>query len=376
MKVLHIVENLDHGAVENWLFRMFRYAQASARPLDWTFYCQLQTPGTLEQEAKNSGAKVIHSPVPIGQKPAFMRALRTELKQGKYDVLHCHHDLVSAMYLIASIGVPLQQRIAHVHNADEALLTPSRMKKLCLREPMRRTCMTLADKIVGISNHTLDRFLHGRERREGRDLIHYYGIDPGPFIHATAHREVFRRDHGLPEDSLILLFAGRLVPEKNPAFVLEVLAALCRREPRAVGVFVGSGSEEMKIKSKVHALGLENATRFLGWRTDIPNIMCCCDWFILPRPQKPMEGFGIAVVEAQLAGLRLLLSHGIPNDPLLPGSCFRRLSLAEPADSWAVAACSLLDECAPTREEAARVLARSPMDMGRALAGLLFLYQE
>jgi glycosyltransferase involved in cell wall biosynthesis len=376
MKVLHVVENLDRGAVENWLLRMFRYSLATGRPLDWDFYCQLQKPGSLEEEARDSGARVIHSPVPMGQKPAFARALRTALKQGKYDILHCHHDLVSAMYLVASIGVPLQQRIVHVHNADEALLTPSRIKKLCLREPMRGTCIALADKIVGISNHTLDRFLHGRRRRTGRDLIHYYGIDPGPFIQATAGRVEFRRNLGLPQDSLILLFAGRLVPEKNPAFVLEVLAALRRKEPRAVAVFVGSGSEEMKLRSKTTELGLENATRFLGWRKDIPDIMCCCDWFILPRPETPMEGFGIAVVEAQLAGLRLLLSNGIPDDPLLLGSCVQRLSLAETPERWAEAACSLMSNYAPTREEAAKALSRSPMDMDRALSNLIQIHLE
>jgi hypothetical protein len=103
--------------------------------------------------------------------------------------------------------------------------------------------------------------------------------------------------------------------------------------------------------------------------------MSCCDWFILPRPEKPMEGFGIAVVEAQLAGLRLLLSLGIADDPLLPGSCARRLSLAEPAAIWAQAACSQLGQPVPGRDQAAKALAGSPMDMDRALTGLLRLYQ-
>ena len=89
-----------------------------------------------------------------------------------------------------------------------------------------------------------------------------------------------------------------------------------------------------------------------------------------------MEGFGIAVVEAQLAGLRLLLSKGIPDDPLLSGSCVRRLSLSEPATTWAQAACSQLSEDPPTRKQAAMALAGAPMDMDRALADLLHLYEQ
>jgi hypothetical protein len=102
--------------------------------------------------------------------------------------------------------------------------------------------------------------------------------------------------------------------------------------------------------------------------------MSASDLFILPRPERPMEGFGLAVVEAQLAGLRLLLSQGIPDDPLLPGACFRRLPLSVGASVWAQAAQELLYQTAPVRSEALGALRRSPMEMNRALQGLLALY--
>lgn len=376
MKVVHVVENLDRGAVENWLVRMLRHAVSSGIALDWTFYCQLQAPGSLEEEVQRLGGKVVHSPVPIGQKLSFARALRNELKQGNYEVLHCHHDLVSALYLLASVGIPFRQRLVHVHNADEAVLTASRIKKLCLREPMRRYCLALADKVVGISNHTLNTFLRGRKRRSCRDLVHYYGIEPGPFLNTNPDRVRFRADLDLLGDSLVVLFAGRLVPEKNPQFVLDVLRVLRQYEPRAVGVFVGSGSEEQALQVRVSELGLDGAVRFLGWRDDVAEIMKCSDLFILPRPEQPMEGFGIAVVEAQLAGLRLLLSKGIPDDPLLPRSCYRRLALAEGAAIWARAAQSLLEKLPPPRQAAASSLAKSPMDMDLALGDLLKVYPQ
>jgi hypothetical protein len=45
MRVVHVVENLQRGAVENWLLRMLRHARAQGRALDWTFYCALGEPG-------------------------------------------------------------------------------------------------------------------------------------------------------------------------------------------------------------------------------------------------------------------------------------------------------------------------------------------
>src|SRR5438067_6623148 len=211
-RVLHVVENLDRGAVENWLVRMFRHGKKMCFDLDWTFYCTLGREGALHSEVRALGGRIVYSPAPIGEKWAFMRALRRELKRGRYEVLHCHHDLVNAVYLAASIGLPIRRRLVHVHNADENLLTPSQWKQQFLREPMRRICLVMAYQIVGISQHTLDTFLRTRERRPGRDHVHYYGIDSSPFQKGNVDRAGFRRRLELPENALLILFAGRMVP--------------------------------------------------------------------------------------------------------------------------------------------------------------------
>jgi glycosyltransferase involved in cell wall biosynthesis len=374
LKVLHVVENLDRGAVENWLLRMLEHARNRGVSVDWTFYCILEGSGESEKRAEASGARVIHSRVPLVRKAEFTRALRQALRHDGYEILHCHHDLLSAVYLMASVAIPLRRRIVHVHNADECVPTGGRMKQDLLREPMRQTCLRMADRIVGISNHTLDTFLADRIRRPERDSVHYYGVDSAPFANSPADRAGLRRELHLAEDARILLFAGRMVPEKNPVFAVEVLDKLRRMEPHAVGLFAGSGSEEQHVLDRARELGLENAVLLLGWRTDLPEIMCCSDWFILPHPEQPVEGFGLAVVEAQLAGLRLLISPGIADDPLLPTASFQRLPLSDGANAWAQAAMELLQIASPSRDAAIAALKESPMDMDRALQGLLQLH--
>jgi glycosyltransferase involved in cell wall biosynthesis len=179
---------------------------------------------------------------------------------------------------------------------------------------------------------------------------------------------------GLREDTPILLFAGRLVHEKNPIFTVDVLVELLRIEPDVVAVFAGTGALAPVILAKAREFGVESAVRFLGWRSDIPAVMKCCDWFILPRPEHPMEGFGIAVVEAQLAGLRMLLSKGIADDPLLPTAKFRRLALSDGPKAWAAAAVALRNGAAPSPAAAVEALKDSPMDMSRAFNALMELY--
>jgi len=374
MKVLHVVEKLDRSAVENWLLRMLWYARQKNVDLDWTFYCILERPGTQDEKARALGARVIQSPIPLGNKVEFARALRKELRRGSYDVVHCHHDILSSVYLAAGLGLPIRRRIVHVHNADESIPVGTQFKQRLYREPMRQVCLRMADRIVGISNHTLDVFLAGRARRPKRDTVHYYGVDPTPFQNVTADRRDFRRQLSLPEDALILLFGGRLVPEKNPVFAVDVLAKLRFLDSRAVAVFAGSGSHEQLILERARELRLEDSVRLLGWRNDLPEIMSCSDWFILPHPEHPVEGFGLALVEEQLAGLRMLLSPGILDDALLPTACFCRLPLADGPTAWAKTAIELLQEPAPSPTAALAALRESPMDMDRALEGLLELH--
>jgi len=218
MKVLHVVENLNRGAVENWLVRMLEHARMREMEPQWNFYCALGEAGRLDEAAQSAGAEVIYSPCSLDEKIDFVRALRRTISNGSYDILHCHHDLISAVYLAASAGLPVRRRIVHIHNADEAVPTPNRFKQHLYRESLRRVCLSMADKVVGISNHTLDTFLAGRPRKIGRDVVHYYGLDTLPFEAPGLDRRQFRRELSLPEDAPILLFAGRIVPEKNPLF--------------------------------------------------------------------------------------------------------------------------------------------------------------
>jgi len=373
-KVLHVIGVLDRWSVETWLLRMLAHAKARGEALDWTFYCAFAQAGSRDDDARALGAGVVRSPVPIGEKLAFAKALRTELERGRYDVLHCHHDLISGVYLAASVGVPIGSRLVHVHNLDESVLTPNPLKQSVLRPALRRTCLSLADKIIANADHALAAFLAGHRRDPERHLVHALGLDPGPFASAHADRAGFRHSFGLAPDTPILLFAGRMTPEKNPVFAVDVLASLRRRLPEAVAVFAGAGDLEAAVSARAIELGISDAVRLLGWRDDVAEVMSASDWFILPHPHEPMEGFGIAVVEAQLAGLRLLLSLGVSDAPLLRGAAAKRLSLHEGADAWADAALDLWQAPAPSRATALAAFRASPMDLDRALDDLMAIH--
>lgn len=373
-RVIHLVEQLGQGATENWLLRMLEYGQNVGADLQWTFYCYLPTLGGLEDRARELGARVVISREPLRHYIRFGRELREELRTGDYDILHAHHDVLSGLYLSASVGLPLRRKIVHVHNTRAAILTNTSWKQQIYERVLRQACLNLADVIAGVSNPALDCFLAGRPRRPGRDVVVYSGVSAAPFIDCGPDRDKVRQQLELSTSARIVLFVGRLVDEKNPLYCLDVLSELRKVDDRVVLAVAGEGPLRHELRQRAEALDLTEHVRFLGWRDDIANIMKSADLMIVPNPDQPLEGFGLVVLEAQLAGLPLLLSPGISDDPILPTAKFRRLSISQAPREWASIAVTLMNESAPDPVAAWRALSTSPMAMDRALSNLLALY--
>jgi glycosyltransferase involved in cell wall biosynthesis len=380
LRVIHIVESLDVGAVESWLLRMLRAGKTFEKELDWTFYSVLSRPGRFDEVARALGARVINSPVELDDTISFMRHLRHSLKKGRYDVMHCHHDIVSAVYLVAALGLPIGRRIVHVHNADLHIPTGSARKAALLREPMRRLCLWLADRIVGISVYTLNNFLRGRPPVAPRDVVLYYGIDTAPFHLPPPNATAVRESLDLPDNARILLFAGRMVSYKNPLFLVDVLDEIAEDEPDAYAVFVGTGPLEDDVRQRAGTRGLTDRVRILGWRDDSVALMRISDLFVFPRVEEVsvdqgMEGLGLVVVEAQAAGLPSLLSRGIPHDAIVVTELCETLPLGAGAASWGAAAAKTLTLPRPNAETALAAIEKSNFSLDAGLRNLLALHR-
>jgi glycosyltransferase involved in cell wall biosynthesis len=376
VRLLQVVESLDTGAVENWLYRMFAASTAKGSNYHWTFFCTLETPGRLDDKVRRLGGEVIHSQYPLGEKRSFFFNLRQVIRAGHYDVLHCHHDFVSAVYLSAALGSSVRKRIVHVHNTDEGILTPSHAKQLLLKEPMRQACLRLADNIVGISNETLNRFTHRTAPKPGRDRVVYYGIDTTPFHQEICTREQFRLSLGLAPNARVLLFTGRMAPLKNPCFVVEVLAELVGKNPDAVAVFAGAGELERRVSELAEQKGLADKVRVLGWRDDTAVLMRLCDLLVFPRLEEPKEGLGLVLVEAQAAGLPVLASPSMTDDVQVIPELFTILPLVSGPYAWAEAASRILSSQQLSRELCVQRVESSHFSLDAGIANLLALYAD
>jgi len=374
IRVLHIVESLDHQAVENWLLRVFRVASRDYPEYHWTFFCVLGKKGRLDDEARGLGAEVIHSRYEIGEKRHFLLGLREVMKRGRYDVLHCHHDIMSAAYLAAAAGLPFRKRIVHLHNTSLDLPTPSRLKADLAREPMRQMCLRMADQIVGISGAALDSLLAGHQRDPLRHRVVHYAVDTDRFAAARPDREGFRRPLDLDPQVKIMLFAGRLVGYKNPLFVLEILERLKAAGENVAAVFAGAGELELEIHECAKKKSLEDCVRLIGFRDDVPELMRSSDVLLWPSREHMKEGLGLGIVEAQSAGLPIVMSESVPAEATIVPELVRVLSLSAGPEVWARTALGLMNDPRPGFAESRARVESSSFSMAQGVANLMALY--
>ena len=355
---------------------MFTAAAVKYPEYHWTFFCTLGKPGRLDEKVRQLGGEVIYSRHGLGEKRAFLRNLRTSIRDGQYDILHCHHDFVSAVYLCASLGIKMRKRIVHVHNTDASIQTPSAVKQFLLKEPMRQTCLHLADNIVGISREALDHFTHGATAKPGRDRVVYYGIDTAKFRKHVPTREQFRLHLGFSPNAKLLLFAGRMTGLKNPLFVVEIMTQLAETDPNVVALFAGSGPLEATVLELAEKYQIAKRVRVLGWRDDVATIMRLSDLLIFPRLEKPKEGLGLVLVEAQAAGLPILASHSITEDVQVIPELFEILPLAAGPKAWAQAVLKVLSRAKVCQQTILSRVESSPFGLDQGVSSLMALYDS
>ena len=372
MKIIHIVENLNKGAVENWIVNVFIESLKTKPDWEWTFYCMLGEAGRLDEQVKAAGGKIIYAPCTISNKIPFLKALRKTLKLGSYDIIHSHHDYLSGFYLLASFGIKFKKRILHIHNTDAALPIGNKLLHNFLLKPFRQLGFYFSDIIVGISKDTLQQFIQFSTTAKKKSTLLYCGIEMDRFNEQTDSL-LFKKNLNIPEHSKILLFSGRMNEIKNPVFVVDILNEILKTHSNYFVLFVGEGDVIIGVKAKAQQLKIDNNIRYLGWRTDVPQIMQCSDVFVYPRVEFPKEGLGLVIVEAQTAGLPMALSNGIVPDAIEIAELANFIPLQNNPSEWAGIITNIKKTITPA--EALKKMQQSKFALPIATQNLIHLYE-
>lgn len=127
------------------------------------------------------------------------------------------------------------------------------------------------------------------------------GVDVDKFNPAYRSMQ-YRRNLGVSDDTPIVLWVGRLVPEKRPDIFVNVVRRLHSRGHKFHALVVGAGPCEPEIKT------LPNTT-FAGWMNadQLSTVYASSDVFLFPSA---VETFGNVTLEAAASGLPVVVEAG------------------------------------------------------------------
>jgi glycosyltransferase involved in cell wall biosynthesis len=228
------------------------------------------------------------------------------------DLVHCH-DWMTALAGIAlrsRLGVPM---VLTVHLAQ---MSPVNLA-------LENLGLSRADSVI-VNSHSVAEEIAARGVARTRPVVIPNGVDLARF----------RPSPGTQAGRMIL-FVGRLVPQKGVDVLLHAFAALLRRCPGLRLVIAGDGFQRLYLERLSRHLGLPPHVEFPGWQAGpaLTRLYQAAEMVVVPSMYEP---FGLVALEAmacarptvaaRAGGLAEIISDGSTGYLFPPGD---HLALAQ-----------------------------------------------
>jgi glycosyltransferase involved in cell wall biosynthesis len=293
LRVLHLVDSLNIGGTENQMAGVALRMQQKGDRI--TVGC-LRAEGPLLQVLQRAGIPVVEfrkektllSVNGVRQLLHLMAFLG-----GRFDVVHAH-DLWSTL-----LGVPAA-RLARVpviissrrYLADLEWYTP-------LRNRVVRFLYTLSTRVLVNSQAVRQQLVTRDQVAPEKVRVVYNAVDVERFT------GLWRRKNTLlpmvaERSRVVAVLANMYSRVKGHDCLISAARIVCQSEPDVVFLLIGDGPERPRLEAQTRDAGLEKNIVFIGQRTDIPELLACCDLSVLPSDN---EAFPNALVESMSSGL-------------------------------------------------------------------------
>jgi glycosyltransferase involved in cell wall biosynthesis len=310
IRVFHLVTALNIGGTENQM------VQAALRQhklgYQVTVGC-LRAEGPLLPVLKEAGIPVVE----FRKRKTFLSLhgarqllrLAVFLRSGRFGVLHAH-DLwanllgVPAGWLVRTPVIVSSRR----YLADLEWYTPWRNKLI-------RFIYRLSTRVV-VNSRAVWETLVGRDGVAPEKIrVVYNAVDVERFT--ATRQEKQRLLLNISERSkLVAVLANMYSPVKGHACLISAARNVCQVEPETIFLLIGDGPERPGLESQVKDARLEKNVVFLGRRTDVPELLACCDLSVLPSEA---EGLSNARLESMSAGLPVVATSVGGNKEVIEG---------------------------------------------------------
>jgi glycosyltransferase involved in cell wall biosynthesis len=169
--------------------------------------------------------------------------------------------------------------------------------------------MKMPNVVISNSNHTTKRLLQAGMKKQIVTVP--LGVDVETLFAVAPH-----------EQKSDVIFAGRLLPNKNVQLLIQAVKLVKRTKPDVRCLIVGNGPERTRLEQLVAELKLENNITFYNFLEDhneLYALMKSSKMFVLPSVR---EGFSLVSIEANACGIPVITTsheHNAARELIIEG---------------------------------------------------------
>jgi glycosyltransferase involved in cell wall biosynthesis len=298
IKVLNLIETSGPGGAENVLINLVtRLDTTRFQPL----VC-LRKRGWLPGELRRLDIPTVIVPQSHSLDIQWIFRVRRLVRKHAIQILHSHEFAMNVHTSLLSVlsGVP---SVATVHGKN---YYPELWRRRAAYRFVART-----SQLVAVSAD-IHEFLVRRVGIPGRQILTIVnGIDTSLYAPQSAMQHRLKSELQAFDGYHIVATVGSLYAIKGHSYLLDAARLVIAKHPKTLFLLIGRGPLRDELERHSLELGLRHHVRFLGFRTDIPDLLRAADTFVLPSLS---EGLPLSMLEAMAAGKPAIATNvgGVP----------------------------------------------------------------
>ncbi len=361
VRVLWLIKGLGPGGAEGLLVTFARVADLEGLRIDVAYVRPDKT--QLVPDLASLGVSAHCLGAEGGSWPLSLRRL---LLKGGFDVVHAHSPLMAGVARLVAQTLPRNRRPA-----------------VASTEHNEWGSYGLRTRLLNAVTAPLDDHRWAVSRRvrasmwpwvgKGSEVL-VQGIEFDRFLPGPEARARVRRDLGIPDDAVIAVTVANLRRPKDYPNLLRASRAAIDEVPNLFVLALGQGPLKDEIERLHQEMHLGNRVQFLGFRTDVADVLAASDMFVIASAH---EGGPLSLIEAMRVGLPAVATDvGFVSDAIQDGVHGLIVPTGDSA-SLARALVSLAREPERRRRlgEAARA-ASDQFDVRRAVGRQVAIYRD
>ena len=270
----------------------------------------------LDQDRKKYGIQIHQvdlerSPYSPKNYKAYKQVVNI-IRENKIEYIHCNTPIGGLLGSLAGKKCKVKKVIYQAHGFHFYGGAPK--KNWLIYYPIEKWLAHYTDVLITINSADFKLAKSKLKlRRNGKVCyVHGVGIDLSKYIDLDDIRKKMRTKMNLNDSDVALISVGELNANKNNRIIIEAIEKL---ENEKIHYFLcGEGALEKELKELAEKKGVLDQVHFLGYRTDVKELLQAADVFVMPSIR---EGLSRSIMEAMASGLPCVVSRIRGNSDLI-----------------------------------------------------------